>query len=132
MEANSTSKAIMLAGRRILFAQAALGVLFVIGAFLFAGQLSGTSAFTGVLIAIFPSFLGMGLAAIKSRSKPSESLRNLMNLSRNTKMIYTIIMFVLTFRLLALRNIVVLVAFSVAMLGHFITPLFTDQNEGKA
>ncbi|WPC76131.1 ATP synthase subunit I [Vibrio porteresiae] len=132
MEANSTSKAIMLAGRRILFAQAALGVLFVIGAFLFAGQLSGESAVTGVVIAVLPSLFGMGLASIKSRSKPSESLRDLMNLSRNTKVIYTIIMFVLTFRLLALRNIIVLVAFSVAMLGHFFTPFFTDRNEGKA
>ncbi|MBF9002793.1 ATP synthase subunit I [Vibrio nitrifigilis] len=132
MVANSTSKAIMLAGRRILCAQLTLGILFIIGVFFSQGKLSAESACIGVIIAILPSYLGMGLASIKSRSQPTKSLRDLMKLSRRTKLIYTVLLFVLTFKLLSLHNVVVLIAFSVAMLGHFVTPLMAGQDEGKA
>ncbi|MCE7629068.1 ATP synthase subunit I, partial [Vibrio fluvialis] len=119
-----TSNAIMVAGKRILCAQTVLGLLFIGFEYFRYGTLSAESAFTGVVIAVVPSLIGMLLASIKSKFKPTESLRDLMNLSRNIKVIYTILMFVLTFRFMALRNIVVLIAFSVTMLGHFFTPMF--------
>ncbi|EKO3931794.1 ATP synthase subunit I [Vibrio fluvialis] len=132
MEASSTSNAIMVAGKRILCAQTVLGLLFIGFEYFRYGTLSAESAFTGVVIAVVPSLIGMLLASIKSKFKPTESLRDLMNLSRNIKVIYTILMFVLTFRFMALRNIVVLIAFSVTMLGHFFTPMFQDKAERKA
>ncbi|SDG80522.1 hypothetical protein SAMN04488136_10315 [Vibrio xiamenensis] len=132
MEANSTSDSIMLAGKRILITQLGLGLAFVVYELFSNGAIGVESALTGVVIAIVPSMIGMMFASMKSKMKPSESLRDLMNLSRNIKLIYTIIMFVLTFRFMALRNIVVLIAFCVTMLGHFLTPLFKDQDERKA
>ncbi|MCE7600984.1 ATP synthase subunit I [Vibrio fluvialis] len=132
MEASSTSNVIMVAGKRILCAQTVLGLLFIGFEYFRYGTLSAESAFTGVVIAVVPSLIGMLLASIKSKFKPTESLRDLMNLSRNIKVIYTILMFVLTFRFMALRNIVVLIAFSVTMLGHFFTPMFKDKAERKA
>lgn len=132
METNITSNAIMLAGRRIVIAQLLLGGLFMGYEYLSNGVLSAESALTGVLIAVLPSLLGMVMASIKSKLKPEKSLRDLMNLSRNIKIVYTVVTFVLTFRFMALRNIVVLIAYSVTMLGHFFTPMFKDPSERKA
>ncbi len=106
MEANIHDDPILVAGKRILIAQAALGLVFIAYEYMRSGTLSAESAITGVLIAILPSLFGMVFASIKSRVKPEESLRDLMHLSRNIKVIYTIVMFVLTFRFMALRNIV--------------------------
>ncbi|NOH60996.1 ATP synthase subunit I [Vibrio sp. RE88] len=132
MSVNINSDPILVAGRRILVAQASLGFVFIVYEYMRNNTLSAESALCGVLIAILPSVLGMVFASVKSRLKPDKSLRDLMHLSRNIKVIYTIVMFVLTFRFMALRNIVVLIGFSVTMLGHFLTPMFKDQLERKA
>ncbi|MFB9135632.1 ATP synthase subunit I [Vibrio sp. AK197] len=132
MEASSTSDSIMLAGKRILITQLVIGLVFVLFELFSGGVVGVESAVTGVVIAIIPSMAGMLFASMKSKMKPTESLRDLMNLSRNIKLIYTIILFILTFRFMALRNIVVLIAFSLTMFGHFFTPLFKDQDERKA
>ena len=132
MEANIHDDPILMAGKRILIAQATLGLVFIAYEYMRSGSLSAESAITGVLIAILPSLFGMVFASIKSRVKPEESLRDLMHLSRNIKVIYTIVMFVLTFRFMAVRNIVVLIGFCVTMFGHFLTPLFRDRFERKA
>ncbi|MCL9773617.1 ATP synthase subunit I [Vibrio methylphosphonaticus] len=129
MEANMTGDDIMLAGKRILYSQLIIGSIFILYETFFKDKINLESALTGMVIAIVPSLIGMIFASFKAKYKPKQNLNDLMQLSRNIKIIYTIVMFVLTFRFMALRNVTVLAAYCITVLGFFISPLFKDKQE---
>lgn len=122
----------MVAGCRILRMQSYLGALVILGAMCTQGLVTAESAFMGTVIAILPTFLGNGLAAFKSRSQPKKGLKDLMTISRRTKLVYTMVLFIVTFRAMTLHDTVVLFAFSVVMLGHFLAPWQKEHSERKA
>ena len=132
MQAISTSQAIMVAGCRILKVQSYLGGIVIVATLYTQGMVTAESALMGSLIAIVPTFLGNGLAAFKSRSQPKKGLKDLINISRRTKLVYTMVLFIATFRAMTLHDTVVLCAFSVVMLGHFMTPWQKEHSERKA
>ncbi|MFC5080389.1 ATP synthase I chain [Vibrio thalassae] len=127
MQASIPSEDIMLAGKRILYGQLMLGLMFILYEILFGDRLDILSASIGVVIAVVPPFIGMIFASLKAKYKPQHNLKDLMRLSRNIKMIYTIVMFILTFRFMELNNVTVLAGYCITVLGFFISPMLKDQ-----
>lgn len=127
MHSNISSKSIILAGNRMLYSQIIFGSIILLYQIVFKSKLDIESAFVGVSVAIAPLFMGTIIASYKARRKPNHSLKDLLKLSRNIKVIYTIVMFIFTFRFMAVNQHTVLAAYCITVLGLFLSPMFKEQ-----
>ena len=89
------------------------------------------SSLIGVLLAAVPSLIGMLLASYKATLRPNKSVKDLVRLSRNIKVIYTIVLFGLVFHFMVVRNSVVIVSYCITFLGCFISPFWYQQDRVK-
>ncbi|USD61692.1 ATP synthase subunit I [Vibrio sp. SCSIO 43140] len=127
MHSNISSKSIILAGNRMLYSQMVFGSITLLYLIVFKSKLDIESAFIGISIAIAPLFMGTRVASYKAKRKPEYSLKDLLKLSRNIKVIYTIVMFIFTFRFMAVNQHMVLAAYCITVLGLFLSPMFKEQ-----
>ncbi|PMH46822.1 hypothetical protein BCU68_01935 [Vibrio sp. 10N.286.49.B3] len=123
MQHDNASTDIVLAAKTMLMSQCLFGVLAIAYEIIMNNSLSVESSLIGVVIAIIPALFGMYIASRKVKYKPNINMKDLMHLSRNIKLVYTVIMFVLAFKFMALSNTVVIEAYCITFIGYFIAPM---------
>ena len=127
---SSVSDDIIIATKRMVKCQVAFGAVAILYEVFFSTARGRNieSALIGVLLAVVPSLIGMLLASYKARSRPNKSVKDLIQLSRNAKIIYTIIFFFFIFHFMVIRNVAVITSYCITFLGCFISPFWYQQD----
>jgi F0F1-type ATP synthase assembly protein I len=123
MEVSSSRSDILTAAKQILISQIICGAIYLLYVVIFSDLLGIKSALIGMAIAVIPSMMGMVTATFKEKLKKDSSISELIRVTRTVKLVYTVVMFILAFRFMALRNVIMLSAYGMAFLGCFLTPI---------
>ncbi|WP_261817952.1 ATP synthase subunit I [Vibrio gallicus] len=132
MKLDSANTSIIVAAKRVFLCQIVLAVGVVLYEVVFGNELGLKSALVGSAIAIIPALLGFYYSSLKVQRNPDYSLRDLMKMSRVVKLIYTFVAFIIAFKVLNLDNPVIIEAYIVTMIGHFLTPFIADSQSEYA
>ncbi|MGF1742485.1 hypothetical protein L4C34_15645 [Vibrio profundum] len=130
---NCVSDDIIIATKRLVKCQVAFGAVAMLYEVFFSTARGRNieSALIGVLLAIVPSLIGMLLASYKATLRSNKSVKDLIQLSRNAKLIYTVVFFGLVFHFMVIRNVVVIISYCITFLGCFISPFWYQQDRVK-
>ncbi|GAD80818.1 ATP synthase subunit I [Vibrio ezurae] len=131
MRLDGISGDILVAAKRVVLCQVVLAVGVVLFEVIFGNKVDMESAALGVVIAMLPPLIGFMYASLKVQKNPNYSLRDLMQMSRVVKIIYTFVMFILAFRFFGLDNPVILEAYVVTMIGYFFAPFIIGSHTSE-
>ncbi|MDN3702246.1 ATP synthase subunit I [Vibrio artabrorum] len=131
MRLDGITSDILVAAKTVVLCQVILAIGVVLFEVFFGNKLDMESSVLGIVMAIIPPLLGFIYASLKVRKNPNYSLRDLMQMSRVVKIIYTFLMFILVFKFLKLDNPVILYAYIFTMVGYFLTPFITTSNRSE-
>ncbi|EAS45486.1 hypothetical protein C9J48_07720 [Photobacterium profundum] len=123
MEVPSSRSDILLAAKQILISQIICGAIYLPYVVMYSDLLGIESALIGMAIAVIPSMMGMITATFKVKLKKDSSISELIRVTRTVKLVYTVVMFILAFRFMALSNVIMLSAYGMTFLGCFLTPI---------
>nr|WP_284676602.1 hypothetical protein [Vibrio sinus] len=87
------------------------------------------SASIGVVVAIIPGLFGMYLASVKAKKNPDADIKDLIQFSRKVKLVYTVILFAIVFRLMDVENIVVIASYCITFIGYFVSPFLNKKED---
>lgn len=132
MKLEGVSTSIIVAAKRVFLCQIVLAVGVVLYEVVFGNKLDMESAILGCAIAMLPALIGFFYSSLKVQRNPNYSLRDLMQMSRVVKLIYTFVAFIIAFRFFMLDNPVILEAYIVTMVGYFLTPFIADSQSEYA
>ncbi|MEZ9301899.1 ATP synthase subunit I [Vibrio breoganii] len=131
MRLDGISGDILVAAKKVILCQVVLAIGVVLFEVFFGNKIDMESAVLGVVIAMIPPLIGFIYASLKVQRNPNYSLRDLMQMSRVVKLIYTFVMFILAFRFFGLDNPVIIEAYIVTMIGYFLTPFIIGSNKSE-
>lgn len=126
---STTSDDILIAIKRMMRSQLFFGMLVIIYQ-IFSGDIARIeSASIGVVVAIIPGLFGMYLASVKAKKNPDADIKDLIQFSRKVKLVYTVILFAIVFRLMDVENIVVIVSYCITFIGYFVSPFLNKKED---
>ncbi|CAH0539193.1 ATP synthase subunit I [Vibrio marisflavi] len=126
---STTSDDILIAIKRMMRSQLFFGLLVIIYQ-VFSGDIARIeSASIGVVVAIIPGLFGMYLASVKAKKNPDAEIKDLIQFSRKVKLVYTVILFAIVFRLMDVENIVVIVSYCITFIGYFVSPFLNKKED---
>ncbi|CAM3064656.1 ATP synthase subunit I [Vibrio rarus] len=131
MRLDGISGDILVAAKRVVLCQVVLAVGVVLFEVLFGNKVDMESAALGVIVAMLPPLFGFIYASLKVQRNPNYSLRDLMQMSRVVKIVYTCLMFIIAFRFFGLDNPVMLEAYIVTMIGYFFAPFIIGSHKSE-
>ncbi len=71
----------------------------------------------------------MYLASVKAKKNPDAEIKDLIQFSRKVKLVYTVILFAIVFRLMDVENIVVIVSYCITFIGYFVSPFLNKKED---
>ncbi|MCL9782628.1 hypothetical protein M9194_14425 [Vibrio sp. S4M6] len=129
MTSSTASEDILTAIKRMLRSQLFFGMLAILYQIFSEDVTRIESASIGVVVAIIPGLFGMYLASVKAKKNPDADIKDLIQFSRKVKLVYTVILFAIVFRLMDVENIVVIASYCITFIGYFVSPFLNKKED---